>query len=205
VRGLRLLWKASVGAGAKRRHMRFAIDKRVGRRSGKPKESDLDEVFRTDAGLVVMDRPSAGSGRCSNVFHGRFGTGLTVSVDLALAQGKNTTRTQHQDLRFLYDRGLRVGTRDGQRARARPGRRLRGAERPAPAGGAPAATPGSGGAATTATACAARATNSPGKRAGGRPPEQAVQEGVRHGGAPAELGAGFLKEEEVDEDEDEEE
>jgi hypothetical protein len=65
--------------------MRFAIDKRVGRRSGKPKESDLDEVFSTDAGLVVMDGPSAGSTRCSNVYHGRFRTGLTVSVDLALA------------------------------------------------------------------------------------------------------------------------
>lgn len=55
-----------------RRAMKFALDSRN------------NIVFETRARFVAMDANTAGSGRRSNIFHGRFGNGVTASVDLRL-------------------------------------------------------------------------------------------------------------------------
>lgn len=53
------------------RYMRWTLDKKDGR-----------EVLRSEARLVAMTANAAGSGMHSNVYHGRYGDGVTLSLDL---------------------------------------------------------------------------------------------------------------------------
>jgi hypothetical protein len=60
------------------RYMRFTLDAKGGQ-----------EVLRSEARLVAMTGNAAGSGKFSNVFHGRFGDGTTLSFDLVLPLHKS--------------------------------------------------------------------------------------------------------------------
>jgi len=54
------------------------------KRAPRPPLSGARTRRDTNAGLVVMDGPAAGAGRQSNVYHGRHGDGLTLTVDVEL-------------------------------------------------------------------------------------------------------------------------
>jgi hypothetical protein len=43
--------------------------------------AQLQELLRSHADLVIMDKEAAGSGGCSSTFHGRLGAGVTISID----------------------------------------------------------------------------------------------------------------------------
>jgi hypothetical protein len=54
------------------------------------KAEDGKVALTTAATVVAMDGVAAGSGGAGSVFHGRFGDGVTLSLDLAVTVGRST-------------------------------------------------------------------------------------------------------------------
>ncbi len=76
--GIRLL----VSVAGKGRRMEF----RVGSQA-----EEGEVVLTTEATAVAMDGVAAGSGGAGSVFHGRFGDGVTLSLDLAVVTERGRT------------------------------------------------------------------------------------------------------------------
>jgi hypothetical protein len=90
---LRLLIELTGDGG---RYMRYEI------------RNERDEVVRafvTSAALVFMTACSAGSALGSNIWHGRFGDGYTVSIDLALVALPCASRAAFAAAKFPAGRG----------------------------------------------------------------------------------------------------
>ncbi len=56
---------------------------------------ELEELVRSTAPLVIMDKEAAGSGGCSTTFHGRLGAGVTISIDAVPGVFGSGLLTQH--------------------------------------------------------------------------------------------------------------
>ncbi len=74
-------------------------------------------MLTTEATAVAMDGLAAGSGGAGSVFHGRFGDGVTLSLDLAVVTEHGRTgpglkegSTQEDALRYLRKNGVPLGT-----------------------------------------------------------------------------------------------
>jgi hypothetical protein len=67
--------------------------------------AQLEELFRSSADLVIMDREAAGSGACSSTFHGRLGAGVTISIDAVPAVFRSGLLRQHPICSTLFTGG----------------------------------------------------------------------------------------------------
>ena len=73
--GLRVLIDLGSFNGHNSRRFSFAIEK---------SKNNFSEIFTTTARVIAMNAGAAGSGRKSDIYHGRFGDGVTVQLDLVL-------------------------------------------------------------------------------------------------------------------------
>jgi hypothetical protein len=67
---------------------------------------ELEELFRSCADLVIMDKEAAGSGGCSTTFHGRLGAGVTISIDAVPAVFDTGLIRQHPICSKLFSTGM---------------------------------------------------------------------------------------------------
>lgn len=51
---------------------------------GVKEEGEMREIYRSSARVVMMNHHAAGSQFCSSIYHGRYGDGATLSVDIVL-------------------------------------------------------------------------------------------------------------------------
>jgi hypothetical protein len=70
--------------------------------------SELEELLRSRADLVIMDKEAAGSAGCSTTFHGRLGAGVTISIDAVPAVYNTGLIRQHLICSKLFSTGMGV-------------------------------------------------------------------------------------------------
>jgi hypothetical protein len=69
---------------------------------------ELVELLRSSADLVIMDREAAGSGSCSSTFHGRLGSGVTISIDAVPGVFRTGLIARHLICANLFSIGIGV-------------------------------------------------------------------------------------------------
>jgi hypothetical protein len=72
------------------------------------RQAQFEELFRSHADLVIMDREAAGSGGCSSTFHGRLGAGVTISTDVVPAAYRTGLIAQHPICSTMQNTGTGV-------------------------------------------------------------------------------------------------
>ncbi len=88
-------WRVLINLVGEDRYMTF----RVG--------ANGEELLTTDSTMVAMNAAGAGHARLSNTFHGRFGNGLSVGLDVALPM-RGTRKGSWPEARYTtsYLRGV---------------------------------------------------------------------------------------------------
>jgi hypothetical protein len=87
-------------------------------------------LFATDAAVVLMDGPAAGSRGVGPVFHGRIGDGATLTLDVAPAVVRRGGAASNKVYKAFHSKNTKnIGRTERREVQAATGRAGRGKKR----------------------------------------------------------------------------